>query len=66
MTRASTRVNRWAIAVAAALAFALGGTQARAGGLGLYQVGSTDLGTASAGRAALAEDASTAWGIRPA
>jgi len=33
-----------------------------AGGLGIYEVGSTDLGTASAGRAALAEDASTAWG----
>jgi long-chain fatty acid transport protein len=35
---------------------------ARAGGLGLYEVGAPDLGTASAGRAALASDASTAWG----
>ncbi|MDX2168608.1 MAG: outer membrane protein transport protein [Deltaproteobacteria bacterium] len=35
---------------------------ARAGGLGLYEVGAPDLGTASAGRAALAADASTAWG----
>lgn len=33
-----------------------------AGGLGIYEVGSPDLGTAAAGRAALAEDASTAWG----
>ncbi|MEO8752090.1 MAG: outer membrane protein transport protein [Casimicrobiaceae bacterium] len=33
-----------------------------AGGLGLYEVGSPDLGTASAAAAALAEDASTAWG----
>ncbi|HSQ01468.1 MAG TPA: outer membrane protein transport protein [Candidatus Dormibacteraeota bacterium] len=51
----------WATA-AAALGLAFSGTQASAGGLGLYEVGSTDLGTASAGRAALAEDASTAWG----
>lgn len=51
-----------AIAVAVALAWAFAATQARAGGLGIYEVGSTDLGTASAGRAALAEDASTAWG----
>jgi long-chain fatty acid transport protein len=54
---------KWcAFAVAAALGSALGGTPAVAGGLGLYEVGSPDLGTASAGRAALAADASTAWG----
>lgn len=35
---------------------------ADAGGLGVYEVGSPDLGTAGAGRAALANDASTAWG----
>lgn len=56
------RANRWALAVAAAMGSALAGEPAVAGGLGLYEVGAPDLGTASAGRAALAEDASTAWG----
>jgi long-chain fatty acid transport protein len=50
------------MAAAAALALAFAATRAGAGGLGLYEVGSSDLGTAAAGRAALAEDASTAWG----
>ncbi len=59
MTGASTLS---AIAGAAMLAIALGAPSARAGGLGLYEVGVPDLGTASAGRAALAEDASTTWG----
>lgn len=40
----------------------LSATPARAGALWLYEVGSPDLGTAGAGRAALANDASTAWG----
>lgn len=47
---------------AAALGFVLLATRSFAGGLGLYEVGSPDLGTASAGRAALGADASTAWG----
>ena len=62
MKRAAARLNGWTIVIAAALGSALAGTQASAGGLGVYEVGSPDLGTASAGRAALAEDASTAWG----
>lgn len=37
-------------------------TRAFAGGLGLYEMGTPDLGTAAAGRAALAEDASTTFG----
>jgi long-chain fatty acid transport protein len=47
---------------AAAALLLLGAASAWAGGLGLYEVGTPDLGTASAGRAALADDASTAWG----
>jgi long-chain fatty acid transport protein len=35
---------------------------AGAGGLWLYEMGTPDLGTASAGRAAMALDASTAFG----
>ena len=50
------------LAAGAALAFVLLASPAFAGGLGLYEVGSPDLGTASAGRAALGADASTAWG----
>jgi len=57
-----THVNGWAIVVCAAVGLALAATRADAGGLGIYEVGSSDLGTAAAGRAALAEDASTAWG----
>jgi long-chain fatty acid transport protein len=37
-------------------------SDAWAGGLGLYEVGAPDLGTAAAGRAALAADPSTAFG----
>ena len=54
--------RRWSVAVLTALGLTLVGAPVDAGGLGLYEVGSPDLGTASAGRAALAEDASTAWG----
>ena len=55
-------VQRTALAIAAGMGLTMAATAARAGGLGIYEVGSSDLGTASAGRAALAEDASTAWG----
>jgi long-chain fatty acid transport protein len=51
----------WLIGAAAGLLL-VGPAAVWAGGLGLYEVGSPDLGTAAAGRAALAEDASTAWG----
>ena len=44
------------LAIAAVLAFA---TSARGSGLLLYETGAPDLGTASAGRAAIAADAST-------
>jgi long-chain fatty acid transport protein len=44
-----------------ALILALLVTPAEAGGLWLYEMGTPDLGTASAGRAALAQDASTAF-----
>jgi len=37
-------------------------TTVHAGGIGLYEIGAPDVATASAGRAALAMDASTAWG----
>lgn len=50
------------LAASTALAVLLFAAPAHAGGLGLYEVGSPDLGTASAGRAALGADASTAWG----
>ncbi len=55
--------RRAALTALAALAL-LGATarRASAGGLGLYEVGTPDLGTAAAGRAALAQDASTAFG----
>lgn len=52
----------WPLAIAAALVMLLAAAPAHAGGLGLYEVGVPDLGTASAGRAALAADASTTWG----
>src|SRR5262245_4652841 len=51
---------RWGVGAAAGLLFSA--TAAWAGGLGLYEVGAPDLGTAAAGRAALAADASTAFG----
>lgn len=55
--------GRLAVGLAVAAALALGrALPAVAGGLGIYEVGSPDLGTAGAGRAALADDASTAWG----
>ncbi len=50
-----------AILVASVAAFASQHV-AHAGGLFLYEMATPDLGTASAGRAALAEDASTAFG----
>lgn len=50
------------VTLASALGLMFASAPAHAGGLGLYEVGSPDLGTASAGRAALAEDASTVWG----
>ena len=61
MTRA-TAARRWAVGAATAMGIFLVAASAYAGGLGIYEVGSSDLGTAAAGRAALAEDASTAWG----
>jgi long-chain fatty acid transport protein len=44
------------------LALLAGAAEARAAGLFLYEMATPDLGTASAGRAALADDASTAFG----
>jgi long-chain fatty acid transport protein len=58
----ATRFRRSVAVGLVVLGLALAGTQAHAGGLWLYEVGSPDLGTAGAGRAALAADASTAWG----
>jgi long-chain fatty acid transport protein len=51
-----------AASIAAAALVALGSGTAWAGGLWVYESGQTDVGTASAGRAALASDASTAFG----
>src|SRR3954451_3181082 len=45
-----------------AVALLLPTAHPRAGGFILYEMGTTDLGTASAGRAAIAKDASTAFG----
>ena len=45
-----------------ALALLLPTAHPRAAGFVLYEMGTTDLGTASAGRAAIAKDASTAFG----
>jgi len=50
-----------ALFIAACLTVALA-TRAQAGGLSLYEQGTLDQGTSAAGRAALAMDASTAWG----
>jgi long-chain fatty acid transport protein len=44
------------------IALMLGASTAWAGGAWVYETGATDVGTASAGRAALANDASTAFG----
>src|ERR1700720_629388 len=56
--RALSRIRRTVyLATAVMLAFV---TSARAAGLLLYETGAPDLGTASAGRAAMAADASTA------
>ncbi len=49
-------------AIAPLLVMLLGSPGARAGGLNILEVGSPDVGMASAGRAALAEDASTVFG----
>ena len=57
----STKVGRSSVAAAGALLL-LAPAVAWAGGAWLYEVGSPDLGTAGAGRAALAADASTAFG----
>jgi long-chain fatty acid transport protein len=58
MRPASRKVHRTiAVATVILLAFV---TSARAAGLLLYETGAPDLGTASAGRAAMAADASTA------
>jgi len=63
MCEAMRPIRQGALTALAALAL-LGATAraASAGGLGIYEVGTPDLGTAAAGRAALAQDASTAWG----
>lgn len=61
MKKSSVFGGRRGLAVIA-LGVVLAASPAFAGGLGLYEVGSPDLGTASAGRAALGTDASTAWG----
>lgn len=45
----------------AAACLLLAATTARAGGIAWYEIGTPDVGTASAGRGALAMDASTAW-----
>jgi long-chain fatty acid transport protein len=50
---------RFSIAAAVLL---LAATNVQAGGITWYEIGTPDVGTASAGRAALAMDASTAWG----
>ena len=48
--------------IAAAVGLVLGPRAVWAGGAWVYETGTADLGTASAGRAALAADASTAFG----
>lgn len=62
MRRATIGLPWRLVAAAIAMEVSLAAAPAHAGGLGIYEVGSSDLGTAAAGRAALAEDASTAWG----
>jgi len=59
--RTATIWRRTMLAVATIGQLGVAVSSAWAGGLGLYEIGSPDLGTASAGRAALAEDASTAF-----
>jgi long-chain fatty acid transport protein len=54
-----------ALIVLIAASIAISPTRARAAGLSLYETGAPDLGTAQAGQAALAQDASTA-GSNPA
>lgn len=51
-----------AIVTGATAAWMLGTTAAWAGGMWVYETGSIDVGTASAGRAAAANDVSTAFG----
>ncbi|TDI99862.1 MAG: hypothetical protein E2O73_06860 [Deltaproteobacteria bacterium] len=60
MTRRSRKAKH--AAIAPLLMMLLGSPGARAGGLNILEVGSPDVGMASAGRAALAEDASTVFG----
>src|SRR5512143_1112793 len=50
------------VSIAAAIGLLLGSGTAWAGGAWVYETAAPDVGTASAGRAALAEDASTTFG----
>src|SRR5512132_2340753 len=54
--------GRSRVVVAGVLAATVAATSAHAGGLFLYEMGTPDLGTASAGRAAAADNAATAFG----
>ncbi len=54
--------TRWMVGVALAALLVLGSTTAWGGGAWVYESGQADIGTASAGRAALATDASTTFG----
>ena len=54
------RRNR--VVAAGVLTATVATTSAHAGGLFLYEMGTPDLGTASAGRAAAADNAATAFG----
>ena len=65
MTPARTRLSIRAICIAGFAAFGLVATPAQAGGLILYEVGTEDVGLASAGYTARAQDASTVF-INPA
>lgn len=57
-----TLKRRWLWICALGLALCGWGAPSRGAGLGTYENGSPDQGRAAAGRAAAAEDASTAWG----
>jgi long-subunit fatty acid transport protein len=59
---AMRRPGRIACAILSAGGLMLAATPAMAGGFWLYEMGTPDLGTASAGRAALANDAATVFG----
>jgi len=60
--RGRLRPRAWLGLPCLAAALLLPVAHPRAGGFILYEMGTTDLGTASAGRAAIAKDASTAFG----